>query len=537
MKANGWLMEPSAVYLRTEGRWQELVRTVGGRWESGSTAVMIGERNSALAVELEAPADSIRTVKLRWKKSMPENTRILGDHWERGYGDLEWRGIVPERVMPWYFLAFGAEGRTAGFGVKTGARAFCYWQLDTEGITLTADVTSGNVGVTLGNRRLSVAEIVYDPGRDGETPFAAARRFCSLMCDHPKMPKQPVYGGNNWYYAYGNSSHREILEDSRFISSLSDNRINRPHMVIDDGWQLASGGGVCNGGPWTANSKFPDMERLAAEMKELGVKPGLWCRPLLTAEKVPEEWVRYPVKGGVVLDPSVPEVLDSVRDSMRRMAGWGFDLLKHDFTTFDLLGQWGFTMKSKPHALPHAFHDRSRTTAEITFALYEAIAEASGESLIIGCNTISHLSAGLFEIQRTGDDTSGKWWERTRYMGVNTLAFRMMQHGTFYSHDADCLGLTRNVPWEMNLQWLQLLAESGTPLFVSADPSIVTKEQEAELRRAFELASQEIAPAEPLDWLSTTCPRRWLMNGEEKVFEWNRVSTELLEGEDNGWWI
>ena len=30
--------------------------------------------------------------------------KILGDHWERGYGDLAWRGIEPERIMPWYML-------------------------------------------------------------------------------------------------------------------------------------------------------------------------------------------------------------------------------------------------------------------------------------------------------------------------------------------------------------------------------------------------------------------------------------------------
>ena len=46
-------------------------------------------------------------------------------------------------------------------------------------------------------------------------------------------------------------------------------------------------------------------------------------------------------------------------------------------------------------------------------------------------------------------------------MGVNTLAFRMPQHSTFYSHDADCLGLTKDVPWALNEQWLRLLAGSA----------------------------------------------------------------------------
>ncbi|RAP75593.1 hypothetical protein DL346_17585 [Paenibacillus montanisoli] len=492
------------------------------------------KEGDATAVVLEAPVTPIRTIKLRWNEPPPCSLRILGDHWERAYGDLEWRGIVAERAMPWYFLAHNGV-RTDGFGVMTGARSFCYWQLDTGGLTLTADVTSGNAGVRLGKRRLQAATIMTMRGKEGESPFEAAKRFCSVLCEKPVLPKQPVYGGNNWYYAYGNSSHEAILEDSRFISSLSSHASNRPYMVIDDGWQYISGKGG-NGGPWVGNAKFPDMERLAGEMKGLGVKPGLWCRPLLTAEDVPAGWIRYTTADGHVLDPSIPEVIEHVRGSVKSMVGWGFELLKHDFTTFDLLGQWGFTMKSKPNSLPQAFRDGSRTTAEITLDLYRAIAEASGQADVIGCNTFSHLSAGLFEIQRTGDDTSGRWWERTRYMGVNTMAFRMPQHNTFYSHDADCLGLTKEVPWELNRQWLHLLAGSGTPLFVSVAPNSTTREQQAELRRAFEMAAIEQQPAEPLDWLETTCPSRWLMNGKEIDYDWNKLSIEVLEEKESSWW-
>ncbi|MFC4809809.1 hypothetical protein [Paenibacillus sp. GCM10023250] len=525
---------PDAVLARTEEGWRTLEGS-GGGWTAKGLAVSLAASGGAAALALEAPGHAVRQLKLRWNAKQEGRPLILGDHWERGYGELEWRGIVPERVLPWYFLRHDGA-RTAGFGVKTGPNAFCYWQLDADGITFTADVASGAEGVRLGARRLLVAELVHDPGEEGVTPFEAARRFCRLLCERPVLPKQPVYGGNNWYYAYGNSSREEILADSRFMSSLSAHPTNRPYMVIDDGWQLASGG-ACNGGPWVGNAKFPDMARLIDDMKAAGVKPGLWCRPLLTAEEVPADWIRYEGSGGRVLDPSVPEVLEHVRASVAAMAGWGIDLLKHDFTSYDLLGQWGFTMKSRPHALKQTFRDRSRTTAEITLALYRTIAEASGRADVIGCNTFSHLSAGLFEIQRTGDDTSGRWWERTRYMGVNTLAFRMPQHGAFYSHDADCVGLTPDVPWALNERWLRLLAGSGTPLFVSAAPSGVTKEQEAALRRAFELAAEPLPTAEPLDWLDNTCPARWLLNGEETSFVWNDINAETLEEKERGWWL
>jgi alpha-galactosidase len=153
-------------------------------------------------------------------------------------------------------------------------------------------------------------------------------------------------------------------------------------------------------------------------------------------------------------------------------------------------------------------------------AFYQDVRDAAGSAVVIGCNTIGHIGAGLFELQRTGDDTSGQEWERTRKMGVNTLAFRMCQHNAFFAADADCVGLTEQVPWDMNRQWLELLAGSGTPLFVSASPAALGREQSAALKRAFALASEPLPPGEPLDWLDALCPGRWLLNGEPREFDW-----------------
>jgi alpha-galactosidase len=167
------------------------------------------------------------------------------------------------------------------------------------------------------------------------------------------------------------------------------------------------------------------------------------------------------------------------------------------------------------------FADASKTTAEVIAGLYNAIRKAAGGALLIGCNTVGHIGAGIFEMQRTGDDTSGRQWERTRKMGVNTLAFTLPKHGAYYAVDADCAGITDEVPWEMNRQWLTLLANSGTPLFVSASPKTAPEQQKA-IREAFATASREITPAEPLDWMDTTCPQKWLLNGMETEFHWNR---------------
>ncbi len=514
---------PDAVSVRGEDGTHALSSHSESQWDGTGLNVQTRVEGDALHLALEADVP-VRALTLRWRGSFPAGTRFLGDAWERGYGDLEWRGLVPERVMPWYFLAtIGAY--SAGYGVETGAGALCYWRVDDGGVTLHLHVGCGDSGVRLGARRLEVATV-----RQLETEksaFATAQTFCRMLCAKPLLPPQPVYGGNDWYYAYGNNSRDSILRDSALISELAPEGDNRPFMVIDDGWQGCRS--PENGGPWDISSaRFGDMSDVASQMEGLGVRPGLWFRPLLTMANVPESW-RFGRRGGrahnggLTLDPSVPEVLELVAADTRRFREWGFGLVKHDFSMQDIFGKWGFEMGANPTGNSGwHFADRTRTTAEIITHFFQTLRDAAGpDLLLIGCNTIGHLGAGIFEIQRTGDDTSGHEWERTRKMGINTLAFRMPQHDAFFAVDADCVGLTTHVPWELNRQWLDVLARSGTPLFVSADPKALGAEQKKALREAFALAAAPQPTAEPLDWLDSTCPTRWKMGEETRTYTWS----------------
>ncbi|MEJ7664678.1 MAG: hypothetical protein WKG07_36765 [Hymenobacter sp.] len=174
-----------------------------------------------------------------------------------------------------------------------------------------------------------------------------------------------------------------------------------------------------------------------------------------------------------VLDPTIAENVALIQRNFVTYQKWGYELVKHDFTTYDLLGRWGFEMGGGFTAPGWRFTDNTRTTAEVILDLYRAIRAAAGPAYLLGCNTVGHLGAGLFEISRIGDDTSGLEWDRTRKMGVNTLGFRLMQHSKFFAADGDCVGLTPKVPWAKNEQWLRLLARSGAPLLVSAQPEAV----------------------------------------------------------------
>ncbi|MDP9046675.1 MAG: hypothetical protein M3N14_00975, partial [Bacteroidota bacterium] len=198
-----------------------------------------------------------------------------------------------------------------------------------------------------------------------------------------------------------------------------------------------------------------------------------------------------------------------------------FEMVKHDYTTYDITGRWGFDMKDNITEPGWSFNDKSKTMAEIINHLYSAIRESAGDMYVIGCNTFSHLSAGVFELNRIGDDTSGKEWARTRKMGVNTMGFRMAQHNSFYAADGDCVGLTTQVPWEKNKQWMQLLAESSAPLFISAQPDALGTEQKDFIKRCFTNAARTQPIGEPLDWLTNQLPAKWKLNNRDVEFDWS----------------
>ena len=495
---------PTSVTLFTETGAHALSRH-GERWQSPGI-----ELTTAPVIRLQSPNQNPVRLHVRWSKPIASNLRFLGDHWERSYGDLAFRGMEPDRVLPWYMLA--TDGTTThAFGVKTAPAALCFWQVDPEGISLWCDLRNGGSPLQLGARELMVAQVVTRKYSD-RNPFQAAQHFCQLLCEKPRLPKSPIYGGNNWYYAYGHSSASDILQDSERIASVSESLMNRPLMVIDDGWQPNP-----TAGPWrTGNASFPDMPRLAEDMRKLGVAPGLWVRPLFTKDVIPESTRLKPF----TLDPTDSQAQDLLQTDLRTVISWGFSLIKHDFSTYDLLGRWGFNMNSEITDSGWHFRDRTRTTAEVIRDFYSLLRNAAGETPLLGCNTIGHLSAGLFEAQRTGDDTSGRDWNRTRKMGINTLAYRMPQHNAFFAIDADCVGLTTHIDWKWNRQWLDLLARSGTPLFVSIAPDAMGPEQRTAIREAFKLASRTQPVAEPTDWLLNNQPQHWRANGKHLNYDW-----------------
>lgn len=471
---------------------------------------------SQIPVVVGSPAGTLTHLHLRWEGTGSEALQSIGDQWERSYGDLEWRETVPERVMPWYFLTFDGA-RVDGYGVKTQPSAFCFWQRDPEGISLWIDLRNGGDPALLGDRELHACTIVMRTGEPQEPLSHAAREFCIRMCPAPRLPKGSIFGTNDWNYAYGANTATGILRDADLVASLAPAGAVRPYIVIDDGWQ--------------DRKRFPDMAELASNIRARKLRPGLWIRPLRAPTTAPAAWLlpqsRFgpnSLRDSPAFDPTVPEALNEVLKSVRAPVQWGYTFIKHDFSTYEFFGRWGSEMGALPSLPGWRLHDRTRTNAEVLSDLYRAIRQAAGQhTVILGCNTVGHLAAGIFESQRIADDTSGREWERTRRFGVNGLSHRIAQHRTFSYVDPDCVAITRDIGWRQTSQWMDVVTRSGTSLFLSPDPDAITPEIRSAMRDAMAIAS-EGAAGYPKNSTASTTPDAWEFQQPtrtERKYDWS----------------
>jgi alpha-galactosidase len=501
------------VFLGDETDTLQPLQQNGSRWSAAGVELACTLADQRTGLTLHAPGIPIRRLHLRWHARLSENLLILGDAWERSYGDLAWLPMQPERVLPWYCLLHDGPS-TFGIGVATNPNALAFWQIDPEGVSLWLDVRNGGSGVLLADRQLPLASIVTCHSDSGENAFQTTRKLCTRMAAGIDIPKRrgshnlsTIYGSNDWYYAYGKNTAEGLLRDADLVRELAPSGPVRPFTVIDDGYQ--------------DRARFPDLGRLSEDIRRREVTPGIWVRPTQASTATPTAWLLPATRYGrrqdraadLAYDPTIPEARAAVLKVVQQACTWNYDLIKHDFTTYELLGQWGNEMGPTPTVDGWHFHDRSQTNAEIIASLYRDIRAAAGsDRIVLGCNTIGHLSVGLFDATRSGDDVSGRVWERTRRCGVNTLAFRLPQDGVFFSTDADCVPITHDIPWNLTEQWLRAVAASGTVLLISPEPGAIGPEQKRAISAAFAQSASAYPTPQPTDWLRTRTPEAWTGN-------------------------
>lgn len=508
---------PELVRVRLADNAMVRAGRTGARYQGPGFTIDLSQSGDkteeVISVSLETSRNDITHIQLRFGLDVGRDPLVLADAWERSYGELGWQILRPERALPWYFL-LSHGGTRDGFGVRVQPSGLCFWQADAEGVSLWIDIRNGGEPALLAGRRLTLCGIVMTHAPPGLSDYHVLQDFCRRMCPAPNLPSRPIIGTNDWNYAYGRNTAAGILRDADTILELAPSGLV-PFVVIDDGWQ--------------DRSRFPDLTGLAQEIEKKGATPGIWVRPL--RPKVDNEGAllpttRFGVQAGQAYpayDPSVPSGLAAAVQHVAEARSRGFQFIKHDFSSSDIFGQWGATMESSPARPGWRFGDRTRTTAEILIDFYQSLRRAAGrDGVMLGCNTFGHLAAGIFESQRIGDDTSGRDWERTRRFGVNALSFRIAQHRRFFHVDPDIVAITNTVPLNMTEQWLNLVAKTGTSLFLALQPNAISPAVKSSVRRALEIARQSPGDV-PQDLRESSTPTSWISHvagGGTEHYRW-----------------
>ncbi len=478
-------------------------------------------------VVIHPGSDPVCLLKLRWRGDLSRVEAVMGDDWERvgaTYCPLEWRSVMPHRPLPWFCYLRQGDG-LACYGVKTGSNCFAFFQVDSHGITLMLNLMSGAKGTHV-KESFVACEIVESVSQGNENAFMTAKRFMGMLCENPVMPKSPIFGTNNWYWAYGNISRESVLQETVYLQEMTDGVQNRPSLIIDDGWQInrSASPNAYIGGPFShSNARFPDMGEMAQRIAESGAKPGLWFRPLQTLGVAPSEAKLYNEVGGFILDPSHPYTLERVREDAARIRDWGYEIIKHDFTTNDIFNTSPCSVHQNLFPMAGTgtvFHDNTRTTAMIIKDLYKAIQAGARDADVIGCSVVGHLSAGIHSIHRVGDDTSGRSFEWTARNGVHSL-MRLPMNGTFFQVDPDCAAFTDRVNPDKNLDFMELCALTGVTTLASVTPGSLSDVAMKRINEIYRMADRGNGSGQILDFARCAIPERIGTPEGIKTFDWS----------------
>jgi alpha-galactosidase len=217
----------------------------------------------------------------------------------------------------------------------------------------------------------------------------------------------------SWYSLYTQIDEAQLV---RILNELGD--LPFDVFQVDDGWQISIG-------DWEANQKFPSgMQAMAEKIRASHRTPGLWLAPLLVVPssnlyRLHSDWLLRdengkPVPAGYnwneflyALDTTHPEVLDWLKDLMKKVRTWGYDYVKLDFLYAGALPGMRHNGMSRETAYRHGL---------------SAIREALGDAYFLTCGAPIIPSIGLCDGMRVGPDVAGHWDSARDDRLLNNLA-------------------------------------------------------------------------------------------------------------------
>lgn len=272
-------------------------------------------------------------------------------------------------------------------------------------------------------------------------PYTGLEEYAAMYGRLHNVRLNPIINGwCSWPYTHTQATEDEQLRNAEFIARYLKSS-GLEWVQIDDGYQQTFG-------DWEGNHLYPHgMQWLAAAIRQLGLKPGIWIAPYAVAEQADivqqhPEWLAHDAAGNLqttastratyILDITHPGAQRWLRQVFEKIAQvWGYDFIKIDFVEWTLLAI-------------QRYYDSTVSRAQAYRLGFEIMRAAIGPHRhLLDCGP-GLETVGLLDSMRIEQDLSQLTWEQYAKYSSSTapaVAKRYYFHQRTWINDADHVGL------------------------------------------------------------------------------------------------
>ena len=351
--------------------------------------------------------------------------------------------------------------------------------------------------MTLGDVHPTIADGSFDPARDevklkdGSTIKNYYRDVLKIKYFQPidkTRFRLPPSGWCSWYFYYQEINEDEVKRNADWIAAnLKD--YGAVYVQLDDGWQ-GTGRGLGENRDWTTiDKRFPSgMANLAAHIKSLGLKPGIWLAPhgQSNEDVVKKNHGVFMLKpdgssasstweGKFLVDPSTSESQQYLKDLFSTLTRWGYEYFKIDGQPIVVREYRNkkSSMKKPPEDADELYRDT-----------LESIRAAIGpDRYLLGCWVVPLEGVGLMNGSRIGADVLPNW-DGFKFALRATMEYYFLHNIAWYA-DPDVLVVRSQLPFEQARAWATLQGLTGQAVLTSDRLMDLSAERVELLRRVY----------------------------------------------------
>ena len=352
----------------------------------------------------------------------------------------------------------------------------------------------------LGEVKTPLADSTFDPAKD-ELRFNTG----TVLADYYKKTlgikffapvdksifPLPPSGWCSWYYYYQEIDENEIKRNAKWIAeNLKD--FGAQYVQIDDGWQ-GIGRGLGENRDWTTiDKRFPGgMQSLAAYIKSLGLKPGIWLAPhgqsnkavvdanpgvfmlAKDGESASKTW-----EGTYLVDPSASETQKYLTNLFRTLHTWGYEYFKIDGQPIVVR-----EFRNKKQLMKNSSGEADLLYRDTLASIRAGIGE---DSYLLGCWVIPLEGVGIMNGSRVGADVLPNW-DGFKFAMRSTMEYYFLHNIAWYN-DPDVMIVRAPLPLEQARAWATLQGLTGQAVLMSDRLSDLSAERVELIKRVYPAA-------------------------------------------------